>query len=175
MFQFGFYVPAEKYSSSLYNYIAFGGTVEDRANEGLSGFGAEITDLIEFLSVPDPILILLDEFGKSTSYKEGLAILSSLGNYFLSHKKGLVIFAGHMDKILVNQPFQALRTKGLNKLKLEKELKESKNKVAILKNCMDYGIEEGTVTSSDAVTVAEFLGLQKEITDKAKQYLGESK
>ncbi len=169
MTQFGLFIPARHFSTSLFNSIYWTGATTDNPAKGLSSFGREITDLQNYLQQPFPLFLLLDEFARTTDVEHGLALSLALVDYQLtSNSSSLSIFAGHIGEISKHPEVQGFE---IGRLRLPPELKRDKFDLDFLKKHMDYSVKEGRTGKADTTfKIAAFLGLEPKITEKAAKY-----
>lgn len=128
---------------------------EQSLEKGLSSFHAHIKKIKEFLDKADAdSLILLDELGRDTSPEEGdalaMAILDELSKknsfvFVTTHSPRLKIFAYNSSKIL--------------------------NAAMEYKKKPTYRLIIGIPGESSALEIAQAVGIEKEIIEKANQYL----
>ncbi len=170
MTQYGLFIPAVHFSTSLFNSIYWTGATTDNPAKGLSSFGREITDLQNHLQQPLPLFLLLDEFARTTDVEHGLALSLALIDYELaSNSLSLSIFAGHIGEISNHPGVQGFE---IGRLELPSSLNKDKFDLNFLKKHMDYSVKEGRIDKGDTpFKIAAFLGLEPEITDKAAKYV----
>jgi DNA mismatch repair ATPase MutS len=147
---------------------------------GLSTFGAEISSLTEVLEKDEGKgLILIDELAGGTNPKEGYAITKTIIEY-LNEKDSISIITTHFDKAAEGKNILKLQVSGLshideNQLKDELKLNPKKGQEIIAKY-MDYTLKkvEGDEVPKDAIRIAQLMGLQESIINKAKEIIDES-
>jgi dsDNA-specific endonuclease/ATPase MutS2 len=173
----GLYVPAEACTMGLSNYLFISIGDEQSVERGLSTFGAEIENLAKaFQFVNDRSLILIDELAGGTNPMEGYGITRSVIE-FLSDKDSLSVITTHFDQA-AGDKVQRLQVAGLKKIdlkQLEAELIENPDKgMDIISENMDYRLipaDLGETVPKDAINIAELMGMQKEIIERAKKYV----
>lgn len=186
--QMGFFVPCEKFESRVFAQISYVGlgqnSIEQEAHEGLSGFGAEVCEFSRVWEYASkPMLLLIDEFARTTNSIEAVALLGALLEAFSENSEVVSIVSTHfMDIDVSNFDCGFLRMKGLNHNALsrlfstERELEcEMWERVCRVNRYMQYEVvmERGILPTQDAITVAELLGLSPSVVKRAKRRLGE--
>jgi dsDNA-specific endonuclease/ATPase MutS2 len=177
---YGLYVPCERLEAGLRNFIYISTGDEQSVERGLSTFGAEISSLTEVLEKDEGKgLILIDELAGGTNPKEGYAITKTIIEY-LNEKDSISIITTHFDKAAEGKNILKLQVSGLshideNQLKDELKLNPKKGQEIIAKY-MDYTLKkvEGDEVPKDAIRIAQLMGLQESIINKAKEIIDES-
>lgn len=191
--QSGFHVPAERFESPVFPFIAFIGEGSaalgdsESATGGLSGFGREIAALVEAMERSGSGgLLAFDEFARTTNSGEAEAILSALARR-LAEREGLKsLFATHFRGVERARGLRRFRMRGLDReaaRRLESGEggqagaadEESRGRstaakaVEMLNRLMRYELveDEGGDGGSDALTVAALLGLDRRVVDEA--------
>jgi len=171
LFQRGYFIPARSFSAPLVRAMAWVGAVPDAPTLGLSSFGRECRDLVEALALPSPLLLLVDEFARSTDVEEGQALTEALTEHLGRHRQGLFLFAGH-QKRLGDGPgtndVQYLHTGGLDFEAYSRNLGRMEA-VEALAASMNYCVLDGPTTSSDALEIALALGLPESLVRSARE------
>jgi DNA mismatch repair ATPase MutS len=171
MAQLGLFVPAKKAKLSLRDFVYI--SVGDRQNIdlGLSSFAGEMVALAEVIDRSDRRgLILVDELSKGTNPQEGYAISRSITDY-LNDSKSICVFTSHFDGI--SQGKVHYQVKGLRNIQLDVG-----SVITSLHQQMDYRLEEVNdqkQVPKEAIPIAEMLGLNQAIIDKARNYLYHSR
>ncbi len=128
---------------------------EQSLEKGLSSFHAHIKKIKEFLEKADDYsLILLDELGRDTSSEEGDALAMAILEE-LSKRNSFVFVTTHSLR---------LKTFAHNSSKILNAAMEYKEKPT-------YRLIIGIPGESSALEIAQTIGLEKEIIERAKQYL----
>lgn len=147
-----------KSEMGIFHYIGTDIGDEQSIEQSLSTFSSHMCNIVEILqNAYPPALVLLDELGAGTDPSEGsvlaMAILEEL------HSRGVITVA----------------TTHINELKVFAHLREGMENAS-----MEFDIETlrptfrlliGIPGQSNALTVAERLGMPREIVDKARSYL----
>lgn len=144
--------------------------------KGLSSFAEEVVFLREAIRTSGGEgLVLVDEIAHGTNPAEGAAIAQAV----LERLRGQPLFSvvtTHFPSLAQVDGIRHLRVKGLDKERLEKEWDfRPDGRVVALQPFMDYRLEEarpGPDTASDAVIVAQVLGLDPEVIRRAKELQG---
>ncbi len=145
MAQAGLFVPAQKFTFSIYKSIYTRILGNDNLFKGLSTFAVEMTELRSILKNSNSnSLILGDELCSGTESTSALSIFTSGINY-LSNKKSSFIFATHFHEIINYDEIKNIKT--LKLLHMSVIYDKSKDKLIydrILKNGPGdnmYGLE----------------------------------
>ncbi len=168
MFQFGFYVPADKAKIAIVDEVFI--SIEDKQSElnGLSSFAAEmlnINKLLKSVNNNKKILAVIDELARTTNPKEGRAIVSALID-ILTENNIKSIITTHYSEIKAN--CRHLRVKGIQKEKIYEDIT-----IENINNYMDYSLIE--IKTNDvpleALEIANILKIDKNLINLAKKYL----
>ncbi len=181
MAQCGFFVPAEEFKTLVFERISVVGYGDEI--KGLSSFAYEVYEMSEEIKkIGDkPLLIISDEFGKTTNYSQGVSIVNAVVDFFSERKNVYFFLSTHFSGIKQTSSVSFLRMKGFNREKYSKfaniEKSDIIEKIKFINKFMDYEIikvNDSNITSSDAIEIAEIIGMDKVICNKAKKYLEES-
>jgi DNA mismatch repair ATPase MutS len=170
LFQFGFFVPAESAQICIADAVLTCMEDEQSDLKGLSSFAAEILNINNMLheagSGQKP-LILIDELAQTTNPIEGSAIINSVLEFLCENKVQSVITT-HFSNITA--PCKKLRVKGF----IEKHTPESITPQNI-NDFIDYDLIEDTAEQvpMEALRIAEILGVDKLLLEKAKKYIAQ--
>jgi DNA mismatch repair ATPase MutS len=181
MAQYGLFVPAEKFTLSLFDYIYFSIGDMQSIDSGLSTFGSEISGMIEILKYSDSKgLVLIDELARGTNPEEGYALSRAIVKY-LKNTDAITLFTTHFDGITSEEGIKHLRVKGLKMLdfdKLNSELIGNANGIEAVLKYMDYTLEEvdnNYEVPKDAINIARLMGLDERILHSAEKIMYEGK
>ena len=171
--QTGLFVPADCFSTRVFrhfHYVGEGG--KGGPEQGLSGFGAEIQRFNQaWADCQGPALVLLDEFARTTQSREAEAILSAVLEALGRRPSVLALCSTHFRGVGRFQGVRYLRMKGLDRASLagSGELRE---RIRAVNRCMDYRLvpDEGAQAASDAIAVAELLGLEATLARRAEYH-----
>ncbi|MHA1519034.1 MAG: MutS-related protein [Promethearchaeota archaeon] len=177
--QCGFFVFADNATISMFSFL--GAIIEDShdLSKGLSSFGAEIVKITQFLNQHEKStgLLIMDEFARGTNPKEGRLILKSLCRY-LQKLPWISVVSTHYDEIadpnMSHFQVVGLRQVDLSELhhKLAAFRGDSASSISLLQDHMDYRLESVTESNNiptDALNIAQILGLHPEIIHSAKE------
>lgn len=177
--QMGLFVPAEKMSLSLRDFIFVSIGDEQDVDLGLSTFGAEIIKVSGAVELSDGYgLILIDELARGTNPKEGYAISKALINQ-LKTKGSMTIITTHFDGLADAEDVKHLQVCGLQNVDftlLKQEINDPSVGMDILHEHMDYRLKEihsPEEVPKDAIRIAHLMGLDQKILDDAKGILND--
>ncbi len=179
--QMGFWVPAKQFRSRVFKHIQFIG-IERKSKEieGLSSFGKEVFQLSEILEkLDEPVLILIDEFARTTNSIEAEALTAALLETFSEKNTVNAFLSTHFTHLPLSGQASVYRMKGLNYQGFEEEYSRSKNlditdRIRLLNQHNDYSIVKDTadLPCYDALQIAGSLGLDNELITRARNILG---
>ncbi len=151
----GLYVPAKAASIGVFDGVYSDIGDEQSIEQSLSTFSAHIKNTIDILGMITPSsLVLFDELGAGTDPGEGAALAVSIAEYLL----------GRGTKSLITSHFNdlkefALVTKGVVAASMEFDAETFSP---------TFKLVMGAIGSSNALAIAEKLGLDKGIIDSAR-------
>jgi DNA mismatch repair ATPase MutS len=165
LFQFGFYVPAQKATMSPVKAILF--CIDDEQSElsGLSSYAAEIlkvNHIIKTAKTNHHLLVLIDELARTTNPLEGSAIVTAVAEILSRHHIRSLITT-HYSGLTVN--CRKLRVKGF----VEGMAGQIVNRDNI-SDFIDYSLvndDKGSVPH-EALQIAEILGVDQELVNLAR-------
>ncbi len=169
---FGIPVPAARVECALFDRIAWLGIVaQDEGGGLLSSFASEVVRLSELLARPrERMLLLVDEFARTTTPHEGSALLVALLRAV--RRRGALAFAAtHLSDIARRAKAPHFAVRGLRELPARSQGDLAQHLEALARS-MDYSIaqvDEQSVQASDAIALAELLGLDEDIIADAKE------
>ena len=170
LFQYGFFVPAGRAKIMIMSGILFSFTDEQNQLQGLSSFAAEmkkIDEIIKQISTDHNLLILIDELARTTNPQEGAAIVSATLE-ILQENSVCAFITTHYD---ITTSCRRLRVRGLkeNVSETASNYKSTDYIRNLLKN-IDYQLINDTSgnTPNEAIRIAELLGTDNRLIDKAK-------
>lgn len=167
LFQFGFYVPAEKAQIAISDRIFC--LIDDQQNErhGLSSFATELLNMntiIETVKQGSRTLVLVDELARTTNPEEGKQLVNAFVE-MMQRYHTMAVVTTHYGNI----PAQCrrLRVKGLSLPTLPAHITPKD-----LNRYMDYALEETTATDvpTEALRIAEFFHIDQEFLELAKSH-----
>ena len=169
MFQFGFYVPAKKASLVPVEKIHFVAGDSDTEQTGLSSFVNEIFHIHHILQEAKEdkkMLVLIDEFARTTNPKEGSALVTAFLE-MINHSKTICLVTTHYSNVEGN--FRRLRVKGIQWDKIE----HIKAHPQALNQYIDYQLEDCNEKTApeEAVKIAEILAIDEAFISLVKKYL----
>ena len=177
--QHGFFVPCRRARVGLSNYMQILIGYSQSIERGLSSFGSEMEELKEILdNGRDRSLILIDEIASGTNPAEGLALTKSLVDY-LKTKAYITLITTHFETVTEDVSVRNMQVKGLagaDFSRLDKEIRYAgrKERIDIISRYMDYRlvlVEDAAEIPKDALNIAKMLGIDRDIIEKAKEYM----
>lgn len=177
--QYGYFVPCKKARVGLSNYMQILIGDSQSIERGLSSFGSEMEELKEIMdNSKDRSLILVDELASGTNPVEGLALTKSLIDY-IKDKTYITLMTTHFEAVTETEGVKNMQVMGLGNAdftKLDKEIRYAnrKERIKIIGKYMDYRlvhVENVREIPKDALNIAKMLGIDKEIIEKAKEYI----
>lgn len=159
MMQAGLHVPVKEGSQmSVFKEVFADIGDEQSIEQNLSTFSSHITRIIKIIEqLDEPSLVLLDELGAGTEPSEGSALGMAILDFL--HSKGVITIATtHHDSLKAHVYSQ----EGMENASMAFDLNTLKP---------TYELRIGLPGSSNALKIADRLGLPKDITEKAKEYI----
>ncbi len=159
MMQSGLHIPAKDGSQmSIFNEVFADIGDEQSIEQNLSTFSSHMTRIIRIMGqLNNPSLVLLDELGAGTEPSEGSALGMAILDYL--HSKGVITVATtHHDSLKAHVYSQ----EGMENASMTFDLNTLKP---------TYELRIGLPGSSNALRIADRLGLPKDIIEKAKEYV----
>jgi DNA mismatch repair ATPase MutS len=177
--QAGFYVPAGKFSAQLFDNIFYIGDHEDKSIKGLSSFAMEIVNFLEAKKGDDgTALYLMDEFAKTTDSDEATALITAVIKDFSDNEKTTAFISTHFKGLPKIENVSFYRMKGLDIDEYEKCYKKEYSytlieRIRLINSFMKYEVIPDTPDhiTSDALKIAEMLGLDSSTVKNAAEYL----
>lgn len=163
--QIGCYVPAESAKIGIVDKVfSRVGAADDLYNE-MSTFMVEMIETSYILKgATRRSLAILDEVGRGTSGKEGLAIAFATLDYMLRVNKCRGLFATHFGKELHSLLGESSSSKGVT-------FKQTKIRYFNDKLLFDHNLEDGISEKSYAINVAALAGFPKDALSIAETAL----
>ncbi len=160
---FGVPVPAAAASIALFDRIAWLGLGGEAHTGGLlSSFARELVTLKAILSDDaERLLILADEFARTTTPHEGRALVIALLER-LRERKACALVATHLQGIASAAAVRHFAVRGLREIPRPPEVADLSAALRELAEAMDYRIVEvegDDVARADAIALAELLGM----------------
>jgi len=172
LFQLGMFVPADSFSSYLFDDIHFCSSEEFEQSKGLSSFGAEIDFLIKNMNRKKRALFLIDEFSRTTNIHEGIALNKALFMTFLDLPSTLIL-TGHFKLNLKKGGF--FKVGGLKKdiKSLPNSSYNMEERLKLLHSKMDYRLymDKSNEITEEALRVAEIMGFDQDIIELARSLM----
>lgn len=168
LFQFGFYIPANKAIMQLFDEIIFSSEDTHSKHDGLSSYAVEIINIdkiIKAAKADKKILALVDELARTTNPEEGKAIVSAFIEIMTKLKQNCIITT-HYSGLQIK--CKQLRVKGL-KIHDKSAIINIHN----INEYMDYSLEVvyDNKIPTEAIRIAEILNVDEELTILAKSKL----
>jgi hypothetical protein len=197
--QAGFFVPATRYSTSVYPLLHYVGDGQGRGgrgrSEGLSGFGYEIRSFVDaWEGSAGGALLVFDEFARTTSSHEAEAILSAVIESLAGRAGTRALFSTHFRGVSRIPGVRYLRVRGLDREAAAAALaaagsgeacdegaagaagagqaEDMGERIRRINGMMRYGLvdeAEDGEGGSDAVAIASLLGLDPCLVARAEE------
>lgn len=167
MAQIGCFVPAEYASFSIIHNIFTRISLSDNIEAGLSSFSVEMRDMAFILrNVDQRSMVIIDELGRGTSTRDGLAIAIAMAEALIE-SKAFVWFATHfldLTRVLANRP-------GVLNLHLASDCSMGDNGVPHI--TMRYKTERGPESDEQdyGINLAKAIGLPRTMIRKAEEFV----
>lgn len=173
---FGIPVPAKNATLCLFEEIAWLGIgVQEEVGGLLSSFAREVVRLKELLERRSAhMLVLVDEFARTTTPHEGKALLVALIRT-LRRRERLAFIATHLAGIARDAGVRHFAVRGLRNVPKMRST-DLHAALAALADSMDYAVVEvgdGAERQADAIALAHVLGLDDELIAEAGTVLAE--
>ncbi|OAA76793.1 DNA mismatch repair protein MutS, C-terminal domain protein [Akanthomyces lecanii RCEF 1005] len=171
MAQVGCFVPAEYASFSVVHNIFTRISLNDNIEAGLSSFSVEMRDMAFILrNVDQQSMVIIDELGRGTSTRDGLAIAIAMAEALIQ-SKAFVWFATHfldLACVLANRP-------GVLNLHLASDCAISEDGVPHV--TMLYKTERGPEQDEQdyGINLAKAMGLPQTIIREAEEFVRASR
>lgn len=173
---FGLPVPAVRAECGLFDEIAWlgVGAREERLGGLLSTFAREVVGLRDLLARDSKrLLVLADEFARTTTPLEGKALLVALLRR-LREREACALAATHLAGVASAAGVRHFAVRGLRGIAQPPNAADLHQALALLAASMDYTIREvghdGT-SGADALALALLLGLDAEMVGNARRLL----
>jgi dsDNA-specific endonuclease/ATPase MutS2 len=175
--QHGFPLPAHKCAIPLFDYILVTGDEANQKSIDLSSFGKEMVRINSYYSRKGKGLFILDEFARGTNPKEGNALSKALFES-LKSKNNFSFCATHFNSPLeitgvAHYTIPGITEEDYLEIKNQNQINPD-NRLKALHKRMKYNlvrISGQTETPQAGLMIAELLGTDEEIINKAKEYL----
>ncbi len=162
MAHIGSFVPAEDAEIGIIDQLFCRVGATDNLARGESTFLVEMNETANIIrSATNKSLIIMDEVGRGTGTRDGLAIAWAVVEYLLNRLKAIVLFATHYHELT------QIRGKGL--VNMSMDVIEQGGDIVFVKH-----VVEGPADQSYGVHVARLAGIPEEIIERAN-YLLENK
>ncbi len=180
--QAGFYVPADSFTTQLFNNVFYIGDHDIEKIKGLSGFGMEIKNFMEAKKEDKGLsLYLMDEFAKTTDSDEAAALINAVIKDFSDNGKTHAFISTHFKGLEKFENTNFYRMKGLDLDEYEKHYKKKHNytsceRIRLINRFMKYEVvpDDYSCHFSDALKIAEMLGFDSATVKNAVKYLKEN-
>ena len=159
--QIGCFIPAESAKIGIVDQIFARIGASDDLTEGESTFMVEMKEASYIVSnATERSLVLIDEIGRGTATRDGLAIAQAILEWIVVKLKARCIFATHFHELVS----LAVHHKTLNNISVGSY--DEGDHV-----CFTHLIEEGPASSSYGIEVAKLAGLPKALIERAFECL----
>ncbi|HEY9169661.1 MAG TPA: hypothetical protein VIN72_09250 [Lutibacter sp.] len=180
--QMGFWVPAQKFKTSVFENIHYIGEDLSEKIEGLSSFGFEIYNLTKAINdFGTNTLLLIDEFAKTTNAIEAKAIIAAMLKSFSQKETVWSFVSTHFMELPEFEKVSFYKMKGLDYSEYMKYYNKEqqyslRERIKLINTFMRFEIikTDHKDRTYDAIKIAEILGLNDEIIKYTKAYLSEN-
>lgn len=180
--QMGFWVPAKKFKTSVFENIHYIGEDLSEKVEGLSSFGFEIYNLTNAIKdFETNTLLLIDEFAKTTNAIEAKAIIAAMLKSFSQKETVFSFVSTHFMELPEFEKVSFYKMKGLDYSEYKKYYNKEKQyslheRIKLINTFMRFEIikTDHKDRTYDAIKIADTLGLNDEIIRYTKEYLSEN-
>lgn len=174
---FGLPVPAKRARTSLFDQIAWLGLGREAQMGGLlSSFAREVLELKTILERAAPrLLILVDEFARTTTPREGRALLIALLER-LGERHACGMLATHLADIAEAAGVRHFAVRGLRPIVHLTPAADVGEALSALAGAMDFSIGEvsrNEAPRGDAIALTGLLGIDKPFVDRALRALSQ--
>jgi dsDNA-specific endonuclease/ATPase MutS2 len=172
--QAGLFVPADVFETRVFRAFHYiGERRSSLIHQGLSGFGMEMRQFINaWQSVrtdTEGTLVLMDEFASTTSSSEAEAILAAILEAVSQKTNTCLICSTHFHRLPRLPNIRFLRMAGLELKHLPTE--PNADPISEIARHMTYRlIADDGKQSSDAIAIAQMLGLDKNLVQRAELF-----
>ena len=172
----GLPVPAQRAECGLFDEIAWlgVGARDDRPGGLLSTFAREVVGLRDVLARGSQrVLVLADEFARTTTPLEGKALLVALLRR-LRDRGACALAATHLSGVASAAGARHFAVRGLRGIPSPPGSTDLHEALARLAESMDYTIAEvgsDDASGADALALASLLGLDADVVDEARRLL----
>jgi len=179
--QSGFFTPAASFETCLFDGLAFMGGAEMETSGGLSSFGLEMNDFAaahERLKSSN-ILLLMDEFARTTNSEEAVALLSAILEDLGGRNGAFAFLATHFSGLRAGKGTASFKMRGFDTAAFNdyfsgKPACSLDEKLRMINRFMRYELLEGAAGEArDAIKIAGILGVAKGIIKKAQEFMEE--
>lgn len=163
--QSGSYVPAKYANIGIVDKVFVRSGASDFISTGLSTFMVEMVETANILNnSTNKSLIILDEVGRGTGTKDGIAIAKAIAEYLIENPEGKnpkTLFATHYHEL------QKLEKEYPHKIKnIKMVVKENSNGVIFL-----HKVSRGAANHSYGIEVAKLAGIPNQVIKRANELL----
>jgi DNA mismatch repair protein MutS len=158
--QIGLRVPAEKVEMSPARGFFSRMGASDRILMGESTFMVEMREMAGILRDADEdSFVLIDEIGRGTSTRDGLALAKSFLEFFANERPSLTLFATHYHELApFSQPFESVVNGSMS-------IREWKGDLVFLRKLIYE-----SASSSYGLHVAKLAGISSKLLNRAKNF-----
>jgi len=172
--QTGLFVPADVFETRVFRAFHYIGERRgSHIHQGLSGFGIEMRQFMNawqsLYADTEETLVFMDEFAGTTSSSEAEAILAAILEAVSQKTNSCVLCSTHFHRLPRLSNVRFLRMAGLEQKHLPTE--SSADPISEIARHMTYRlIADDGKQSSDAIAIAQMLGLDKNLVQRAKLF-----
>ncbi len=144
LFQMGYFVFAKEAKLPLFDHITLLDEVQQSIEKGMSSFAMEVSQFQQHLDEYNGkfVLLVLDEFARSTNPQEGAALIQAVTRY-LQQQPGITLIATHYDDVAeeAGTHYQVVGFSRLNMDQIRQAFDKGKDSLQFLQEQMDYRLE----------------------------------
>ncbi len=183
LIQLGFYPPAVVSATPLYDFISYSSDHLDTTKRGLSSFGNEIVRIRDdaVRARQERGLVVMDEPCRGTNPEEATALVGALARFY-GKQRGSFVMSTHYrvpdGEGIAHMRIRGIQSEALAAISADGVPSSDHDAIRRIEALMDYRLEhvDGEApVPTDAIRIAELLGLDRDILGLLDQFNNESK
>lgn len=144
LFQMGYFVFAKEAKLPLFDHLTLLDEVRQSIHQGMSSFAMEVCQFQQHVEAHNGkfVLLMLDEFGRSTNPQEGSALMQAVTHY-MQQQPGVTLIATHYDDVAAEAGahYQVIGFSQLSTEQFRQAFEQGRNPLQVLQDYMDYRLE----------------------------------